>query len=145
MKIRLVLVPCLFALLAVSAIAQNNPVFVDTTAVSAIRDEALKQSQVMQTLSYLTDVYGPRLTLVAGVQRGGSGGKHGAERMGPPERSLRKLGAAGEGLDIKEIFGSGCFPQSIPSHRISKSVVARHERHGARPGRPAERRIRNRA
>ena len=35
---------------------------VDTAAASAIRDEALKHSEVMQTLSYLTDVYGPRLT-----------------------------------------------------------------------------------
>jgi carboxypeptidase Q len=35
---------------------------VDTAAVSAIKNEAMEHSQVMEILSYLSDVYGPRLT-----------------------------------------------------------------------------------
>jgi len=36
--------------------------FVDQPTISAIREEGLKHSQVMDTVSWLADVYGPRLT-----------------------------------------------------------------------------------
>ena len=35
---------------------------VDTEAVNKIKEEGLKKSQVMETISFLTDVHGPRLT-----------------------------------------------------------------------------------
>ena len=35
---------------------------IDYDAIYKIKDEAINRSQVMDTLSYLTDVYGPRLT-----------------------------------------------------------------------------------
>jgi carboxypeptidase Q len=35
---------------------------VDTEIVNKIKEEGLKRSKVMETISYLTDVYGPRLT-----------------------------------------------------------------------------------
>src|SRR3990170_5569906 len=34
----------------------------DTAAMSVIKNEGMNNSQVMEILSYLTDVYGPRLT-----------------------------------------------------------------------------------
>ena len=37
-----------------------EPIYYD--AIYRIKDEALNRSQVMETLSYLTDVHGPRLT-----------------------------------------------------------------------------------
>ena len=48
--------------LAIPIIAQMPQEKVDLDAVYRIKDEGLNRSQVMQTLSYLTDVYGPRLT-----------------------------------------------------------------------------------
>src|SRR5688572_1570691 len=56
------------ALLAVSALltlpvaGQLQQERVDMSAMEKIRDEGLQRSQVMQTASYLTDVFGPRLT-----------------------------------------------------------------------------------
>ena len=44
-----------------TAVAQM-PERVDTAAASRIRDEGFNRSQVMETASWLTDVYGPRLT-----------------------------------------------------------------------------------
>ena len=41
----------------------------DLAAIWRIKDEGLTRSQVMQTLSYLTDVYGPRLTGSTGIRR----------------------------------------------------------------------------
>lgn len=48
---------CLFVALPVTA--QER---VDEDAIAAIRAEGLENSQVMETLGWLTDVYGPRLT-----------------------------------------------------------------------------------
>ena len=44
------------------ATAQAITERIDTAAVSKIKTEGMKNSQVMDILSYLTDVYGPRLT-----------------------------------------------------------------------------------
>jgi len=55
------LVFCLTAVLAVGPIlaAEDRA---DLAAIYKIKDEGFNRSQVMETLSYLTDVYGPRLT-----------------------------------------------------------------------------------
>ena len=47
------------ALLHVSAQESDK---LDADAVARIRDEGMQRSQVMEIMSYLTDVYGPRLT-----------------------------------------------------------------------------------
>lgn len=51
----------------VNAWAQSE--VVDTAIVSKIKDEGFKRSQVMNILSNLTDVYGPRLTNSPGYKR----------------------------------------------------------------------------
>src|SRR4051794_7430334 len=48
--------------LALPIIAQISQERVDLDAIYKIKDEGLNRSQVMDTLSYLTDVYGARLT-----------------------------------------------------------------------------------
>src|SRR5215475_10840036 len=57
-------VAVLFVLLSISIpiIAQLQPEKVDLDAIYKIKDEGLNRSQVMTTLSYLSDVYGARLT-----------------------------------------------------------------------------------
>src|SRR5258706_3409696 len=42
--------------------SEPAPTTTSTDPIVRIRDEGLNRSQVMQTLSYLTDVIGPRLT-----------------------------------------------------------------------------------
>jgi hypothetical protein len=51
-------------LLVVAALAagQQATEKVDSAANAQIRDEGMNRSQVMEILSYLSDVYGPRLT-----------------------------------------------------------------------------------
>src|SRR5213594_4293566 len=49
-------------LVAVPILAQISQERLDLDAIYRIKDEGLNRSQVMETLSYLTDVYGPRLT-----------------------------------------------------------------------------------
>src|SRR3984885_6482287 len=56
-------------LLAVSTLAaQDRTDSADLTLVGRIKAEAFANSQVMETLSYLTDVYGPRLTASPGFR-----------------------------------------------------------------------------
>ena len=48
---------------------QQQPALDPNSPVAKIRDEGLNRSQVMQTLSYLSDVIGPRLTASPGMKR----------------------------------------------------------------------------
>ena len=58
---RRILALCLTVVLTIAplAAAQDKA---DLAAVYKIKDEGFNRSQVMEVLSYLTDVYGPRLT-----------------------------------------------------------------------------------
>src|SRR5437016_1863045 len=49
-------------LLAIPIVGQNSQEKIDLDAIYKIKDEGLNHSQIMDTLSYLTDVYGGRLT-----------------------------------------------------------------------------------
>src|SRR6476659_226864 len=54
---------CLFLFLLLSAVlAQPAPERLDYPTIARIRDEGLNRSQVMDHISWLSDVYGPRLT-----------------------------------------------------------------------------------
>lgn len=57
-----VLTAVLLLLLAMPIVAQIQQERVDLDAIYRIKEEGLNRSQVMDTASYLTDVYGPRLT-----------------------------------------------------------------------------------
>ena len=52
----------LLAVLMTAALAAQTGETVDSAAIAKIRDEGLNRSQVMETMFWLTDRYGPRLT-----------------------------------------------------------------------------------
>jgi len=53
----------LVALVATSsAFAQNSPEPIDLTVLHEIKSQAFYHSQIMDTLFYISDVYGPRIT-----------------------------------------------------------------------------------
>ena len=51
--------------------AQQAPEKIDYEAIFKIKQEGFQNSQVMEILSWLTDVYGPRLTNSPGYRRAG--------------------------------------------------------------------------
>src|SRR6267378_2775905 len=63
------------------SIAQNKEQL-DTVALSKIKDEALNRSQVMNILSMITDVYGPRLTNSPGHKKAAAYAKSTLESWG---------------------------------------------------------------
>ena len=54
-------------MLAIPVIAQVQE-RVDLDAIYKIKDEGIQRSQIMDVASYLTDVYGPRLTGSPNIQ-----------------------------------------------------------------------------
>ena len=62
------LLGALFAVLIVALPAAQSEKL-DYTTLGRIRDEGLNRSQVMDHISWLADVYGPRLTGSPGIQQ----------------------------------------------------------------------------
>ena len=58
-------------ILLLPALFIQAPEQVDTAAIQKIRDEGLNRSQVMETMFWLTDRHGPRLTGSPGFEEAG--------------------------------------------------------------------------
>src|ERR1700690_688764 len=61
-SMKLMALLALTLVLASGTAAQTEWSAPDPAAINKIEDEGLQRSHVMETMSYLTDVYGPRLT-----------------------------------------------------------------------------------
>ena len=55
-------------------------------AIYKIKDEGFQRSKVMEIMSWLTDVYGPRLTNSPGFRKAGELGGQGDDVVGPRQR-----------------------------------------------------------
>jgi carboxypeptidase Q len=84
----------------------------DLTAVYKIKDEGINHSEVMNTLSYLTDVHGPRLT--------GSPGIRGAQTWAQDQ--LKKWGMENVGTHKWE-FGRGWTLKHFSAHMTAPSYA----------------------
>jgi len=81
-------------LLSVSALAQES---VNEGVVAQIKSEAFQRSQVMDTLSWLTDVYGPRLTGSPELRRAADCAKDQLSKWGLERAALEPYGDIGRG------------------------------------------------
>ncbi|HEY0430776.1 MAG TPA: hypothetical protein VGC61_03125, partial [Pyrinomonadaceae bacterium] len=93
----------------ISALAQQpspSPVVVTVTPTPAkdpndpierIKDEGMNRSQVMQTLSYLSDVIGPRLTASPGMKRSNEWTRDQLSKWGLENAHLEAWGPFGRG------------------------------------------------
>ena len=100
------------ALLPVSLSAQTNPVSSDV--IAKIRDEGMNHSQVMQTLSYLSDVIGPRLTGSAQLKRANEWTKSKMTEWGLQNAHLEAWGPFGRGWTLEKFSAQVVSPSSIP-------------------------------
>ena len=66
---RLIVVCVLMSLVIALPEAQPQAEKLDLATIARIRDEGLKRSQVMDHISWLSDVYGPRLTGGPGIKQ----------------------------------------------------------------------------
>src|SRR4051812_790625 len=111
----LYIVIVLTALMAIPLLGQLPQEKVDLDAIYRIKDEGLSRSQVMDTLSYLTDVYGPRLTGSPQIKQAAEWTRTKLTEWELVNVHLENWGPFGRGwtnekLTARAISGSSSFP-----------------------------------
>ena len=97
--------------------AQSAPAVTITQSadpIDRIKDEGMNRSQVMKTLSYLTDVIGPRLTNSPNMKRANEWTRDELTRWGLQNAHLEAWGPFGRGWSLKRFSAQVIEPQSIP-------------------------------
>ena len=82
--------------------------------IQKIKDEGMNRSQVMQTLSYLSDVIGPRLTASPGMKRANEWTRDQLTRWGLQNAHLEAWGPFGRGWTLKRFSAQVIEPTAIP-------------------------------
>ncbi|HVK04026.1 MAG TPA: M20/M25/M40 family metallo-hydrolase [Armatimonadaceae bacterium] len=101
-----------FAQSASSAPAAAEPV--DAAMMARIREEGMQRSQVMDTLMYLTDVIGPRLTGSPGLKRANEWTAEKMKGWGLENARLEAWGPFGRGWELKRFSAQVESPQCVP-------------------------------
>jgi hypothetical protein len=100
------------ALLALPVLAQTERV--DLDAIGKIKDEGLQRSQVMEVMSYLTDVYGPRLTGSPNLKAAGDYATKKLTEWGLSNAKLEPWGPFGRGWSNEGFTLQAVSPQVFP-------------------------------
>jgi hypothetical protein len=82
--------------------------------IARIRDEGQNRSQVMKTLSYLTDVIGPRLTGSPALRRANEWTRDKMKEWGLENAHLEPWGPFGRGWTLKRFSAQLVEPQCVP-------------------------------
>src|SRR5438552_1534802 len=82
--------------------------------IERIRDEGMNHSQVMETLSTLTEVIGPRLTGSPNLKRANQWTRDELKKWGLANAHLEAWGPFGRGWSLKRFSAQVIEPQSIP-------------------------------
>jgi hypothetical protein len=101
-----------FVLFATPLAAQETPA--SDPIIAKIREEGLQRSQAMQTLSYLTDVIGPRLTGSPNLKRANEWTRDKMTSWGLQNASLEAWGPFGRGWTLERFSAQIVSPQCIP-------------------------------
>src|SRR5438874_2140971 len=104
----------LFALVAPYAAFGQQPQPNSTDPIVRIKDEGMNRSQVMQTLSYLSDVIGPRLTASPNAKRANEWTRDTLGKWGLQNAHLEAWGPFGRGWTLKHFSAQVVAPQDIP-------------------------------
>jgi carboxypeptidase Q len=97
---------------AVSAAGTNEPV--DLDAIFKIKDEGLERSQVMDTLWYLTEVHGPRLTNSPNIRAAAAWTIQKMTEWGLSHPRLETWGPFGRGWANDKFTANVITPQPFP-------------------------------
>ena len=82
--------------------------------IDRIKDEGINRSQVMPTLSYLSDVIGPRLTASPGMKRGNEWTRDTLAKWGMQNAHLEPWGPFGRGWTLKRFSAMVDGPTAFP-------------------------------
>lgn len=93
---------------------QQGPARDPNDPIEKIKDEGMNRSQVMQTLSYLSDVIGPRLTASPNMKRANEWTRDQLTKWGLQNAHLEAWGPFGRGWSLKRFSAQVVEPQAIP-------------------------------
>lgn len=93
---------------------QPSPTPDPNDPIEKIKDEGMKRSQVMATLSYLSDVIGPRLTGSPNMKRANEWTRDQLTKWGLKNAHLESWGPFGRSWELKEFAAQVIAPQTIP-------------------------------
>jgi carboxypeptidase Q len=82
--------------------------------IARMKDEGMNRSQVMQTLSYLSDVIGPRLTASPNARRANEWTRDQLTKWGLQNAHLEAWGPFGRGWSLRRFSAQVVEPQAIP-------------------------------
>ena len=116
----------LLALLPVVSVAQPAPAkparsTPDADPIARIKDEGMNRSQVMQTLSYLTDNIGARVTGSPALRRANEWTRDELTKMGLTDAKLEAWGPFGRGWSLTSYTGEVITPQVQPLQAYPKA------------------------
>lgn len=116
LKRKLLSVFMLYAfLLPMTAFAQTSAVYTAPEAdIAKIKEQGLKNSQVMNTLSYLTDVIGGRLTNSPSMKRANEWTRDEMKKWGMQNAHLEAWGPFGRGWSLTNFTAQVVEPQTFP-------------------------------
>ena len=105
-----------FIISPASLLAQQTPAPTPdpNDPIQRIKDEGMNRSQVMQTLSYLSDVIGPRLTASPGMKRANEWTRDQLTKFGLQNAHLEAWGPFGRGWTLKRFSAQVTDPTAIP-------------------------------
>ena len=87
---------------------------VDLSAMAKIRDEGLQRSKVMETASYLTDVFGPRLTNSPNIKAAAQWTTKKMTEWGLTKVNLESWGPFGRGWSNERMYVAMVKPYAFP-------------------------------
>jgi hypothetical protein len=96
------------------ALSGSGPAKAIADSIDKIKQEGTERSQVMQTLSYLTDVIGPRLTNSPEMKRANEWTRDKMTEWGLDNAHLEAWGPFGRGWSLKSYSAQVVEPQCIP-------------------------------
>jgi hypothetical protein len=105
---------CLLLLVSAGAYAQSSQEKIDSAAFAQIRDEGMNRSGVMDILSSLCDVYGPRLTGSPGYERAALWAQSKLTSLGLENSHLETWGPFGRGWELKRFAANVIARQNFP-------------------------------
>src|SRR5262245_38881368 len=82
--------------------------------IDRIKDEGLNRSELIKTLTYLTDVIGPRLTNSPNYRRASVWTRDQLASWGLTNAHLERFGPFGRGWELKRFSAQVIEPQDIP-------------------------------
>ena len=97
-----------------AALAQQPQQPPDDPVIARIKDEGMNHSQVMQTLSFLSDVIGPRLTASPNMKRACEWTRDTMTKWGMQNAHLEAWGPFGRGWTLKRFSAQVTDPQDFP-------------------------------